>query len=110
MKAERYPHPVKLIYGNRIEMQILYWEELESIRETLDLEIRHVLSEPPRGWSGLVGELSPDMIDRCHDEIDDNNALFFVCGPPAMMNSVQGTLARRGLPRNRIVSERFKYD
>lgn len=45
--AEGYAHPVRLVYGNRAESQILYREELEAMKATLDLEVHLVLSEPP---------------------------------------------------------------
>ncbi|GIL00606.1 MAG: hypothetical protein BroJett030_05050 [Alphaproteobacteria bacterium] len=72
--------------------------------------VYYVLSEPPAGWAGHVGELTPDILNDCLDAIGGDRWLYFVCGPTAMMNSVERTLAARGVPRARIVSERFKYD
>lgn len=110
LKAERSPLPVRLIYGNRIEGQILYRDEIEAFRETLDFGVHYVLSEPPTGWTGLAGELTPDVIGKCLDAIGEGEWLFFVCGPPPMMNSVERALLARGIPQSRIVSERFRYD
>jgi ferredoxin-NADP reductase len=36
--------------------------------------------------------------------------LYFVCGPPAMIDAVELSLARLGVPLRQIVSERFVYD
>jgi predicted ferric reductase len=110
LNAERYPHPLRLIYGNRAETQILYRAETEAFRATLDFEVHYVLSEPPPGWSGLAGELTPDVLERCLAPIKGDDWLFFVCGPPPMMTSVERALIARGVPKRRIVSERFKYD
>ncbi len=110
LKAERYPHPLRLIYGNRVATQILYREEIETLKQALDLEVHYVLSEPPPGWTGSVGELSPGLINECLDSIGADDWLYFVCGPAPMMNSVERTLIERGVQRSRIVSERFKYD
>lgn len=110
LKAERYTHSVRLIYGNRGETQILYRDEIEALKDTLDFAVHYVLSEPPAGWAGFVGELTPDVLNKCLDSIGDDQRLFFVCGPPPMMNSVERTLIARGVPRARIVSERFKYE
>lgn len=110
LKAERYPHPLRLIYGNRVETQILYKDEIEALKGALDFKVHYVLSEPPAEWSGLVGELTPEVLDKCLADIHGDDWLFFLCGPPPMMKSVERTLKVRGVPRRRIVSERFKYD
>lgn len=110
LRAERSAHPVRLIYANRVETQILYRGEIEALKRDLDFDVIHVLSEPPAGWNGEVGQLTPDVVGRCLDRLGDRPWLVFVCGPPAMMTSVERTLAARGVPRARIVSERFKYD
>ncbi|HET6468837.1 MAG TPA: hypothetical protein VFG43_10720 [Geminicoccaceae bacterium] len=39
----------------------------------------------------------------------DASAHHFVCGPTAMMDSVERTLAALGGRAGRIVSERFRY-
>lgn len=110
LKAERYPHPLRLIYGNRVEAQILYGEETEALETALDFKVHYVLSEPPEGWTGPVGELTPPIIDRCLASLDGDNWLYFVCGPPPMLTSVERGLIERGVPHTRIISERFKYD
>ena len=110
LKAERYPHPLRLIYGNRVATQILYLEEIEALKQALDLEVHYVLSEPPPGWTGSVGELSPGLLNDYIDSNGANDWLYFVCGPGPMMTSVERTLTDRGVQRSRIVAERFKYD
>lgn len=76
----------------------------------LDFKVHYVLSEPPAGWTGVIGELTPNILDKCLEELGGNYWLFFVCGPRPMMDSVERTLLARGVPRTQIVSERFTYD
>lgn len=109
-KAAQYPHPLRLIYGNRVETQILYRAEIEALKHVLDFESYYVLSDPPAGWRGLIGELTPRILNDCLESIGTDEWLFFVCGPPPMMNSIERALIAHGVPRNRIVSERFRYD
>ncbi len=108
--AERYDKPLRLIYGNRVESQILYRAETQAIAETLDLKVHHVLTEPPEGWQGLVGELSADVLEQCLSDADRRNWLYFVCGPSPMLTSAEATLRNLGVPAERIVYERFTYD
>jgi predicted ferric reductase len=109
LRVEGRPHPITLIYGNRVETQILYRDELDAMRGTLDLDLQLVLSEPPAGWTGRVGELTPDVLRACLEPVDPM-ALYLVCGPTPMMDAVESALVGFGVPGSRIVSERFKYD
>jgi predicted ferric reductase len=104
-----WQHPVTLIYGNRAASQILFPDEISRLAGRLDLTTHLVLSEPPAGWEGPTGELTPDVLARCLGTADPR-ALYFVCGPVAMMDSVENALVRAGVPPARIVSERFRYD
>jgi len=110
LQGDGYRHPLRLIYGNRVETQILYRDEIERLRESLDLTVYHVLSEPPRDWTGLVGELTPAILEQCLAPLSGDDWLYFVCGPPAMINAVERALHDRGVPGDRIVAERFRYE
>lgn len=110
LRAERWPGRLLLVYGNRLATQILYLEELESMAAELPLDLKLVLSEPPPGWRGPVGELSPAMLDACLDPLERDRWTYFVCGPPPMMNSVERSLLSFGVPGRQIIAERFKYD
>ena len=110
LRVERWPGPICLVYGNRIESQILYREELEAMALEMNLDLRLVLSEPPAGWPGPTGELSTATLDACLDRAERARRTYFVCGPPPMMNSVEQSLLGFGVPGERIIAERFKYD
>jgi predicted ferric reductase len=110
LRAERYPHPVHLVYGNRVETQIMYRSELEAAQDDLDLNVHLIVSEPEKDWQGPVGELTPDVLRMCLQDAINADYLYFVCGPTGMMTAVEEALAELGVPPARIVSERFKYD
>jgi NAD(P)H-flavin reductase len=44
-----------LIYANNTWEEITFREALEALQQQLDLEIVHVLGEPPDGWDGETG-------------------------------------------------------
>ncbi len=95
---------IKFIYGNRIEEQIVYREEL-----TRDHTV-FVLSEPPENWSGETGWIDGALLDRTLSSEHYDNWLFVLCGPTAMMDTVEDHLVARGTPSHRVLSERFDYD
>jgi predicted ferric reductase len=105
---DRWPHPADVIYGNRIESQIIRRDELEALEDRLDIRLNLVLSEPPPGWPGPVGDLTREVLAACLPE-RDRGALYLVCGPVPMMNAVERALLDLGIPAGRIVSERFSY-
>ncbi len=72
----------------------------------LDLTLHFVLSDSPPGWMGRSGDLTQEVLKSCLEECP-TAAHYFVCGPPAMMDSVAGALKDLGVPRDHIISERF---
>lgn len=43
---------ILLLYANEDQASVLFWNELESLSEQLNLEVVHILQEPPEDWSG----------------------------------------------------------
>jgi predicted ferric reductase len=99
--------PLVLLYGNPNWEAIAFREELEALRQSLRLEVIHVLSEPPPGWTGPSGYINPEVLDRYLPPDPSGKFHFFLCGPPPMMDAVEPMLLARGIPRARIHSERF---
>ncbi|HSO06700.1 MAG TPA: ferredoxin reductase family protein [Pelomicrobium sp.] len=101
---------VLLVYGNRTEAQICARDELEALKQRLDLRVEHVLAEPPAGWQGREGLVTREMLDELLPREGRARWLSFICGPPAMIDSVEICLGELGLPLRQVVSERFRYD
>ena len=76
----------------------------------LNLEIHHVLSEPPQGWAGAVGLIDESLLDKLLDPANRETWLNVVCGPAPMIVSVEICLDRLGVPRHLLLSEKFSYD
>ena len=104
IRASADQRDIKVIYGNRIEEQIVYRQEL-SKEDTV-----FVLSEPPDNWCGETGWIDGPLLDRTLSSEQFDNWLFVLCGPTAMMDVVEDHLIARGTSSQRILSERFDYD
>ena len=98
--------PLRLVHGSRRWEDVLFREEVEALSGRLNLQVFHVLQEPPPDWTGGTGVLSEDVIGpviapRAATDV------FFLCGPKPMTESVQRTLRRQGVPLRRIQTELF---
>ena len=103
------PRPMKLLYGNRVQEQVIYADNLKAISDALDLEVVHVLSEPPSGWAGEVGQLDAALIQRHCQRGEQGEWLYVICGPTPMIDSVEDALTAIGIPGRQIISEKFSY-
>jgi predicted ferric reductase len=110
LAATHDPRPLTLIYADRTERQLAARSELEALARAPGRTLHLVLAEPPAGWSGLRGRLDAANLSACLPRDDARAWLYFVCGPPAMIDAVELALARLGVPLRQIVSERFVYD
>jgi len=93
----------RLIFANKTKADIILENELRSMLGNAFINI--LSDEKHNGYShGMITE------DFLKDNIGDSGRNFYLCGPPPMMDSVERALIARGISRNRIVSERFKYN
>ena len=98
--------PARLLYSARSEGTIIARARLEAHRRRgvrVDITLTR---EWPRGWDGLSGRLSPEVLRRVTFAVDEE-PMTFVCGPTAFVESVADTLVGIGHPPEWIRTERF---
>lgn len=98
--------PLWLVYGNPGWDDVLFRDELAALSRELPLRVVHVLDNPPDDWDGESGHIDGALLDRC---LPGNLASLpvYLCGPDAMANAVEPELVARGVPSDRLYSERF---
>lgn len=105
--ADRHDtRPCLVFAGNHNEEGIVLREELEALRDSLNLEIVHVLTDAGPTWTGERGHLTADVVRR-HLPTGFERLEYFICGPEAMMDAAEAVLREVGVPPGRIHSERF---
>jgi uncharacterized protein Yka (UPF0111/DUF47 family) len=97
-----------LIYANSNWEDVTFREELEDLGKRLNLEVTHVLGEPPARWTGERARLSIETLKRCVPAPFDRH-IYFICGPEPMMDPAEAALAALGVPMSRYHSERYSF-
>jgi len=109
LAATHDPRPLRIVYADRSAVQLAARAELEQLARAPGRELHLVLEEPPADWAGLRGRLDLENLKACLPRSGAAEWLYFVCGPPAMIDAVESSLAELGVPLARIASERFVY-
>jgi predicted ferric reductase len=99
--------PISLLYGNRHQGQIMAAAELAALTGRLRLDLHHVLQEPPPGWTDFAGMMTPALIQAEAKQAAREGWVFLLCGPGPMIRAAHQGLAALGVPRRRILEERF---
>lgn len=100
------PRPCLVIFGNPTWDDAVMREELAELAARLDLEVVHVLEDPPPDWDGESGFIDAHVLAR-HLGDDASRARYFICGPGPMMDAVHDALLVNGIPLEQIDLERF---
>ncbi|WP_026087293.1 ferric reductase-like transmembrane domain-containing protein [Chlorogloeopsis fritschii PCC 9212] len=98
--------PYLVIYASKTWDDVTFREELEDLKKKLDLNIIHVLREPPEDWSGEKGYVDKELLERY---IPKRRATrqYFICASPKMMDQVELALHDLGVPPTNIHMEHF---
>lgn len=96
-----------LLYGNRTIGDIAFNEDFSKMqKEYPDLKVVHILSGAETGWTGRAGHINKIVIE---EEIPDYiERKFYLCGPPAMVESMKKILLDElTVLEENIVTENF---
>jgi len=94
---------LSLVYANKTEADIIFREEWdENAREHASFRCYHVLERPPAGWTQGVGRITEDVL-RKQLPPPGADTIVFLCGPPMMVDALEGTLKAIGHPEQAII-------
>jgi predicted ferric reductase len=98
--------PLALLYGNKTWEDVTFREELEGLKERLNLRVVHVLEQPPENWNGETGFITAEMLRQQMPKTLEQHE-YFICGPDSMMDAVEKGLHALGVPLGKYHSERY---
>ncbi len=96
--------PTRLLYSARSWEDVIYRDELETLRGD-GLDVSYTLTRAqPDGWSGYSRRVDAELLGEV---AQPDLALAFVCGPTPFVEAVAGALVALGHDPGRIKTERF---
>lgn len=108
MAARADRRPVTLIYAYRRWERMTHREAIDALAGRLNLTVVYVLDEPPDGWTGERGRVTAALLERHLPARGLRQGVeCFICGPTAMIESVERDLVRCGVPMGHVRSELF---
>ncbi len=108
LAANHDPRPALLVVGGRTVDELLHRSELGELAARTHLRVVEVLGTPPDGWTGEVGFVSAELLERLlPDARERRRRHWFVCGPPPMITGVLRALDELAVPRSSVHTELF---
>jgi predicted ferric reductase len=99
--------PAVLFCGNPTWESISYREGLERLEERLNLQVVHVLENPPAGWQAETGLITADILVR-HLPQERPGWRYFVCGPLPMIDAIYRSLKGLGVSPRQVRAEYYE--
>ena len=107
LEARADKRPVILLYGNPDWEDASFRDELDTLKERLDLTLVHVIDEPPQDWHGERGPIDRNLLERHLPEYT-RDWPHLMCGPGPMLDALRGHLHELGVSKWHIDYEIFE--
>jgi len=102
------PIPMRLVYSNRSQDEIVYRKEFDSLEKQNELfRVLHTLTRAEgSSWQGPTGRIGGDLLrDAAHGLA---NPVYYVSGTPSMVVGTLRLLRSLGIPDDDIEVEAFR--
>jgi ferredoxin-NADP reductase len=101
------PIPIRLVYSNPSEDEIVYRDELEALeRRNAHFRVLHTLTGTDRGWQGAAGRIHRNLLQEAARDLED--PIYYVSGTPGMVVGTLRLLREEGIPEGDIEVEAFR--
>ncbi len=99
--AKHLPNNIILFFSNRTEKDIIYKKELGEINKDENIKVINTLSsDVSDSWSGEKGRIDKEMIEKYVK--NPKEKLWYICGPPPMVDSMKEILIKMNVSIERL--------
>ena len=97
---------IRILYGAKTPDELCFKEELEAWKKIPDTEVWLTVDKPDGGWNNSVG-----VVTELWKKVDMNpdNAVALICGPPIMIKFVIRKLLESGFQPGNIIMTLERY-
>lgn len=100
--------PLVLLHAADEWEVLTFREEIQALRERLDLTVAYAVEDLPEGAPGKRGRIDRELLEEHIPVAQRASRFYFICGPPPMMESVAKDLVDLGVPHANVLFERFE--
>jgi ferredoxin-NADP reductase len=102
----KLPVKITLIYSNKTPEDIIFQRELQNLELHNELlRCVHTITRPEGyNWQGPTGRINQELLER---NISNKQALFYICGPKAMIQTCVEQLKGLGVSSFQIKIEKW---
>lgn len=96
---KKFSTQIHLIYSNSTPDEIIFNEDLKNMAMEnknfkMDLTVTHPEAAAEK-WQGLSGRVDEGLIRKLVPDVD--NSIFWVCGPPSMVDGIESVLDKMSI-------------
>lgn len=103
---KKLPMKLTLLYSNKTPNDIVYKDEWPVFEEeNPNLKVVNTITDDASSWNWKRGRINEQMIREFCNDI--NNALFYICGPPGMVDGLSNLLKTMNVPQSNVKIEKF---
>lgn len=99
------PRPVTFLVSARTAADVPFRKELNAIARSGRARVGVTLTRESSRPGYVIGRVDSALLRRAAPDLEDS--LFFLCGPPAMVEETRKVLESIGVPASHVLSERF---
>ncbi|WP_321527541.1 ferredoxin reductase family protein [Sedimenticola selenatireducens] len=104
------PRPIRLLYGNNSHEQMVMQDEIKSLEKTMpDFAQIPVCVNPTNDPEVRRGVITKEYIAETIDPELASHWAVYLCGPQAMIESVQASLGSLGIPAANVHYEQLSF-
>jgi ferredoxin-NADP reductase len=103
----KYDFPLVLLYSNSTLDRTAYHDKFEEVQRSGSFDFRYILTltQPDVSWQGERRRIDIDFIGNYVPDLSQN--IFYVCGPPGLVQDITGILKAADIAEEKIRFESF---
>lgn len=99
---------ITLFYGNRTQEDIIFKSKLEALQTNDQCEVVHVLSDEQSSYASHHGYITDELVKTFAQQyFTSETDAFYLCGPGAMVQTIQDSLVSLEFDEKTIHTELF---